>query len=142
MNRDPKKQRKPYAVTDFCFFVDHDENKPEAKAAAAYMRLVKDGLLPPWAVFCFSDFKDAAASPAALSEVVMQGESFLLLAPEEIHNGYQGLLVAEHVVSGQVIDVTYQKMEFKVRSPTSTVMCSPKPGSRLTCPQPSVHQSD
>ena len=35
MNRDPKKQRKPYTTEDFCFFIDHTANKPEEKAATA-----------------------------------------------------------------------------------------------------------
>ena len=117
MNMDSKKQRKPFAIEDFCFFVDRDQNKPEAKAAAAYMRLVKDGQLPPWAVFCFSDFKHAEADPRPASEVAIIHANFILLAPVEIDNGYQGLLLAEHCVSLAEVDVSFDSKDLRLKLP-------------------------
>jgi len=118
LNRDPKKQRKPFAAIDFCFFHDVEANRPQARAAAAYMRLVVDKQLPPWALFCFSDFKHAEASKRPLEEVAIIGEQWLLLAPEPLEGGYQGLFIAEHVVSGKALLGAYRGQQVLLQLPT------------------------
>lgn len=104
-------------MEDFCFFVDREANRPEQRAAAAYMRLVKDGKLPPWAIFCFSDFKHATESPADVDQVAMIGDNFILLAPVEIDGGWEGLLVAEQVAAGKQVSAQYEGREVMVSIP-------------------------
>ena len=51
VNRDSKKQSKPFAPIDFCFYVDADEHKQREQltpvTAEAAMALQAEGLLPP-----------------------------------------------------------------------------------------------
>lgn len=117
INRDSKKNRKPFTTLDFCYFHDAEANKPQARAAAAYMRLVKDNLMPGWALFCFGDFKHADASLRESSECAIIGESWMLLAPEQIDNGYTGLLLAEFPVSGKEITGVYREEVVTVKLP-------------------------
>lgn len=104
-------------MLDFCFFGDKDSNKPEQRAASAYMRLVKDGVLPPWAMFCFGDFKHAKEASAPASEVAIIGDAFILLEPTVIDNGYEGLLIAEQVCSAQVVKARFQEADITVKIP-------------------------
>lgn len=117
MNRDAKKQRKAFDVFDFCFFHDQEANKPQARAAAAYMRLVIEKMMPPWALFCFTDFKHAEASPRDAEQVAIIGDGFVLLAPDPITGGFQGLLLAEHRVAGMEVEGAYMGETVKVRLP-------------------------
>jgi len=103
VNRDHKRQRKPFAMEDFCFFIDRESMKPEVQAAMAYRRLLDDGVLPPWALFCFADFKGAEPSRRAAGEVAIMGDGWILLAPVEAEGGFTGLLLAEQHVAGQTL---------------------------------------
>lgn len=142
MNRDPKKQRKPYSVEDFCFFVDHEANKPEVRAASAYMRLLKDNLIPPWAVFCFQDFKHATASSRPSSEVAMVGESFILLDPQEIDGGFVGLMLAEHTAASKVITVDYDGQHWQIQTPEFEDFVLAKAGTEVDLVRPFDAQPD
>lgn len=117
LNRDAKKQRKAFEVFDFCYFHDVEANRPQARAAAAYMRLVTDKLMPAWALFCFTDFKHAEASPRDAEQVAIIGDGFVLLAPDLITGGFQGLLLAEHRVAGMEAEGAYMGGTVTVRLP-------------------------
>lgn len=117
MNRDPKKQRKPYSALDFCMFVDREQYKPEALAAAAYMRLIEDNRLPPWALFCIADFKHAEPALRSAEEVAIIHESFILLAPVPIEGGWTGLMLAEGAISNSTIHVTYEDEPWAISIP-------------------------
>lgn len=117
LNRDSKKNRKPYSAADFCFFIDHQEGRPEARAAGAYMRLAEEGLLPPWALFAFADFKGTAPSKGEIEELALIGEGVVLLAPREIDDGLVGLLLAEQFVSGQEVTARFRGEDVRVNVP-------------------------
>lgn len=135
VNRDAKKQRKPYAMEDFCFFIDREALKPEAQAASAYRRLLDDGLLPPWALFCFADFKDATASKRPSAEVAILGDGWILLAPIEIDGGFQGLLVAEQRVAGQTLQGAFMDEQVEVELPAFQEFVLAKAGVHLPEPR-------
>lgn len=117
INRDTKKQKKPYAMEDFCFFLDRDAMKPEALAAAAYQRLLADKLLPPWALFCFADFKGAEPSRRDASEVAIIGDGWILLAPAELDSGFSGLLLAEQRAAGTIATGSFAGQSVDVELP-------------------------
>ena len=99
--RNPKTQKKPFDLMDFCVFSDADaEDAPAQAAAAAYMKLASDGDLPSWALFCFKDMKYRAKGKAP-ALVALSGEDAILLAPEEINGSYFGLLIAAESASEQ-----------------------------------------
>lgn len=102
MNRDPKKQRKPFGAEDFCCFIDQASNKPEREAATAFMALVRDKVLPAWALGFFADFKNGEPTKRPSDELAMVGNDVILLAPIEIHEGFEGTIIAEQTASDQV----------------------------------------
>ena len=117
MNRDSKKQRKPFSAEDFCFFIDHQVNKPEARAAVAFMALVREKQLPAWALSFFADFKHGAPTKTPLKELVLKGEQFIMLAPVEIDGGFSGTMIAEHAVSNKEIEVEHMDMIYTIQVP-------------------------
>ena len=117
MNRDPKKQRKPYTTEDFCFFIDHTANKPEEKAATAYMALVKASKLPAFALAFFSDFKGGRPTRREWQQLAMVGDDVVLLAPSEIEGGFEGTLLAENSASGEIRTLLHDGQEYVVQIP-------------------------
>lgn len=102
INRDAKKQKNPYRAIDFCYFAEKaDRNDPDAINAAAYMKLLEDGKLPAWALFCFQEMKGMAGEVAPPTPLAAIGDGFVLLAPEPANGGMEGLLIAEGRVAGQ-----------------------------------------
>lgn len=116
LNRDSRKNRKPYDVADFCFFVDRDGSKPEDRAAAAYMQLVERDELPAWALFCFPDMKHGKGKPYS-GDPALAGDGLLLLAPVEIDNGFRGLLLAEQRVAGRAVRAVWNGDTYTVQVP-------------------------
>ncbi|ACT65627.1 predicted protein [Cyanophage PSS2] len=116
LNRDSKKNRKPFSAEDFCFFMDRDANKPEERAARAYMKLEELEELPDWAVFCATDFLHGEGKPF-LSDPALRGDGFLLLAPVEIDEGFRGLLIAQYKVSGKKIQAAWEGSVYEVDVP-------------------------
>ena len=118
MNRDPKKVRTPYKLTDFCFFADQkDKNDPDAEPAAAYMKLLEDGAIPGWALFVYPDMKvngSACSPPEPLAAIA---EGFILLAPVPKNGGMEGLMLATSAVSGQEIEVKIGGHAVRVQVP-------------------------
>lgn len=103
---------------DFCFFIDHAANKPEERAARAFMTLVEAKKLPGFALGFFSDFKHGKPGKAPWSELALVHENFVLLAPVEIDGGFSGTMLAEHEVSGQIIEVQHMNQIWTIQVPT------------------------
>ena len=105
INRDTKRQRKPYQVKDFYFFSSKDaDNAPDAEPAAAYMALLKSGELPTWTLSIYADMKHGEPE-AAPDPVAAFGEHVLILAPKEVNGGLEGLLLASGEAFGQHVKV-------------------------------------
>lgn len=116
MNRDPKKQKKPFSVDDFTFFAAAEESLPESRAAIAYMTLVERNELPAWALFCLNDFKSGKGKTYPTDPAV-KGDGLLLLAPVEYDNKIKGLLIAEQKVSGKQVAVEWEGHRMLVSVP-------------------------
>lgn len=95
------------------------------------MRLLKDGALPPWAMFCFADFKHATESLATSQDVALVGDDFILLAPVAIDGGYEGLLIAEHSASGKQRSASYEERELTVAIPAFEGYTYAKSGAEI-----------
>jgi hypothetical protein len=118
LNRDAKKNKTPYKAADFCFFATaEDKNDPDEINAAAYFELIDSKQLPAWALFVFSEMKKMKSSTPAPDPVAAIGDGFILLAPEPVNGGMEGLLIAEKRVSGQVIDVTIGRLKVQAIVP-------------------------
>lgn len=118
VNRDPKKTRQPYKAKDFCFFADKaDRNDPDAINAAAYLQLIEEGLMPHWALFVYPEMKGMADGVPAPDPVAAIGRDFILLAPEPVNGGMEGLLIAKKSVSGKLLMVKLGRQSIKVVVP-------------------------
>lgn len=117
MNRDPKKNRKPFTTEDFCTFIDRASNRPEEEAALAFMALVREKELPVWALGFFSDFKHGAPTKRPTKELALIGKDIILLAPIEIHEGFEGTMIAEQSASEQTRTVMHNGMEWTIQVP-------------------------
>lgn len=117
LNRDTKKQKKGYAVADFCFYAPkQNANEPEKAAANAFLHLADKGELPTWALFVFESMRhgDAARPP---SPAAMIGDGVVILAPIPRNGGVEGLLLATHKASNATVMVTDGESHYKVAIP-------------------------
>jgi hypothetical protein len=118
LNRDTKKSRTPYKAADFCFFANSAErNDPDEINAAAYFALLESKQLPTWALFIYSEMKKMRTSMEAPEPLAAIGDGFLLLAPEQVNGGIEGLLIAEKRVSGQVVEIKIGRIKAKITCP-------------------------
>jgi hypothetical protein len=118
VNRDPKKTKTPYKPADFCFFASKQErNDPDEINAAAYFALIENKQLPAWALFVFGDMKGLQGSMAPPEPVAAIGDGFILLAPEPVNGGIEGLLIAQQKASGRVLEATLGRIKVKVTVP-------------------------
>lgn len=106
-NRDPKKQKRPFNMDDFSLFKPlEDRNLASAQYASAAVKMIKNGQLPPWALFCYKEMAaqaDPAYDPGVCS---YKCDDAMLLHPERRHDGWFGMLVAQESASGQVREMT------------------------------------
>ena len=94
-DRNPKKQKKPYTYLDFSFYQQKDDgDKPQGHHGSAYMAVLRAGLMPSWALFCYKELAQSA-NPGYVPEVAaFISEDAILFHPEPSPAGYTGLLVA------------------------------------------------
>lgn len=104
-NRDPKKQKRPYKLDDFFLFrPQEDQSIPTGIYGAAAMKLLEDRKLPNWALTFYADLKRAAnGNPPEL--LAYMHDNAIVLAPVIDTDVVTGMLIAEEVVSEQVIEM-------------------------------------
>lgn len=99
--RDPRKS-KPSSYLDFSFYKPLISGEvPQSHYGSAYLLLLKQKRLPGWALFCYKAFADSAAADYVPAEPGLIAEDAILLHPEPLGRGYQGLLVAMESAGGQ-----------------------------------------
>lgn len=118
INRDAKKTKTPFKPHDFCFFAEAtDGNDVDEINAAAYFDLVEKKLLPAWALFVFAEMKKMKGLTPAPDPVAAIGDGFILLAPQLVNGGMEGLLIAEKRVSGKIVEAKLGRVSVKVTIP-------------------------
>lgn len=131
-NRDSKKQKTPYRIDDFYLYQPSDrENIPTNIYGAAAMKLVEERKFPLWALTFYSDLKKAASgNPPELLAYIH--DKAILLAPVIDEKTVRGMLIAEEVVSEQVIEMCSPEGEqIKLQMPKLTIRYSAKEGVEL-----------
>lgn len=102
-NRDPRKQKKPYTLNEFCLYqLEEDKNLPSYVYGSAAISAHKLGMLPNWALFCYKDLTSTASKDYKPSSPVLLAEDALLLHPVRAANGWRGLLIARESASGKI----------------------------------------
>ena len=101
-NRDPKKQKKPFTMDQFCIYKpDEDKNLPSYLYGSALLSAHKMGMLPNWAFFCFKELAATANKDYRPENPVFLAEDALLLHPMKEGKGWKGLLIAQESAGGK-----------------------------------------
>lgn len=104
-NRDAKKQKTPYKMNDFFLYQpQEDQDSPEGASGAAAMKLVEQRKFPQWALTFFSDLKNSASGEAP-DLLAYTHEKAIVLAPVVDESFVRGMLIADEVVSEQIIEM-------------------------------------
>lgn len=107
MNRDKKRRRKPYDLSDFYIYVNQQENDlPDGIYGACAKRLIELNRYPSWALFVYNDLKVNAKDCKAPedSHIVLLSDDAIILAPRIQDNTCMGMLIALHGASNKIID--------------------------------------
>lgn len=103
INRDRKKQRKPFKPNDFYFYENKElANLPEPKYGAAALTLIQNKKFPVWALFAYSDLKSRAGDAIAPELLCIQCEDAILLAPSIDEGIVTGMLIAKESASNTI----------------------------------------
>ena len=95
VNRDPKQRKKPFEPGDFYVFQPAEaQDRPNGRYGAAYMEMIENRVLPPWALFCFSALSAEALGHEAPTPCFLQADGAILLGPTWTEEGIKGMFIA------------------------------------------------
>ena len=98
--RDPKKQKKPFSLEDFSFYIQReDRNLPAGAYGSAALRAIKEELFPSWALFCYQDLANGADQAYSPENPILVCEDAILLHPVKTPGGVAGMLIAQESAS-------------------------------------------
>lgn len=98
--RDSKTRKKPFESSDFYVFQPADQqDKPSARYAAAYQKMLADKELPRWALFVFSSLRNEEGATCPTPHY-LRGDGVLLLAPRWSEGIVEGMLIATERPAG------------------------------------------
>lgn len=102
INRDPKKNRKPFSFEDFCMYLSlEDRDIPSSEFGSAAMVLIEKRIFPSWALFAYKDLKSAASGlpPDVLAYL---SDDIIILAPQISEGSVKGMMIAMQKASGKL----------------------------------------
>jgi hypothetical protein len=103
LNRDRKKQRKPFNIEDFYLYAERsDESLPSSRYGAAAMKLTQMNQLPTWALFVFHDLKKVSVKANPPELLAFIGDDVIILAPSVSPQGCKGMLIAQSTASRSI----------------------------------------
>ena len=102
-SRDPKRQKTPYKMADFSLYMPvEDRNLASTQYGSSALELIKRGLYPSWALFCYKELVACADNSYVPGVLAIQCDDAILLHPERTPGGMEGMLIACESASGQV----------------------------------------
>ena len=103
MNRDRKKQKKPFELQDFYFYPDDEENDTvDAIYGATAKAMTEKKVFPSWALFAYKDIIKNADKSTPPEELYYITGDAVILAPKIIDSSVKGLLIAKQSASNAV----------------------------------------
>ena len=117
--RDPKKQKTPYKMSDFSLFMPlEDRNLASSHYGSSALELIKRRLYPSWALFCYKELVACADEKYVPGVLAIQCEDAILIHPEKGPGGMLGMLVAKESASNQIRVMTDEHgKSYKVQMP-------------------------
>ncbi len=105
INRDSKKQKKPYKMNDFFLFEPaEDKNIPTGTYGAAAMKLIEIDQFPSWALFVYKDLAASSngAPPGLLAFIHKEA---IILAPIVKGDLVTGMLICTEKAYGKTLEM-------------------------------------
>lgn len=100
MNRDRKKHKKPYEVSDFyCYKIEDNHDTIDAIYSSAASQLIAIGKFPRWGLFIYKELMKNIGKAKAPDVLAYVHESAIILAPKIMNDSCKGLLIATEGVS-------------------------------------------
>lgn len=110
MNRDRKKSKKPFVMSDFyCYAMEDEIDSIDGIYGAAALRLIELRKFPSWGLFVYKDLMKNANNVRPPSVLCYMHEDAIILAPRITDSHCTGLLIATENVSSRI--VTFKTME-------------------------------
>lgn len=104
INRDRKKNKKAYTLSDFYCYPDKDEvDSIDGIYGAAALQMIELREFPSWGLFIYKDLVKNASKAKAPSVLGYIGTNVLILAPRIQDRTCVGLLIATEQASNKVV---------------------------------------
>lgn len=101
-NRDPKKKREPFKMSDFFLYQDREDmNIPSSVYGAAALELIRIKQFPQWALFAYKDLKMSASGPPP-TLLGFIGSDVMIIAPIIDGDQARGMVIAQESSYGQI----------------------------------------
>jgi hypothetical protein len=104
INRDRKKQKKPYTTSDFyCYPIQAEQDTIDARYAASAIRLIELGMFPRWGLFIYKELIKNADESSAAEILAYVCDTAIILAPTDASGACRGLLIAMEAASHRIL---------------------------------------
>jgi hypothetical protein len=104
INRDRKKQKKPYEISDFyCYEVPGEQDTIDAIYSSATKQLIDLNQFPRWALFIYKDLMKNAGKAKAPNVLAYCNEHAIIIAPRVNDGICKGLVIALEYASHRVL---------------------------------------
>ena len=95
INRDPKRQKTPYKLTDYCLYASkRDLNLPGGSYGAAAVKAIQQGRYPSWALFCYKELANNVRQGYEPKIAALVAHDAIILHPQNTLDGVKGMLIA------------------------------------------------
>lgn len=113
MNRDRKKNKKPFTLSDFfCYDLSDEVDSVDARYGRAAIRLIEMRQFPSWALFVYKDLIKNAHQGRDPDILCYQCENAIVLAPSITDTRCNGMLIALESASSRILTLyTIDKTE-------------------------------
>lgn len=107
MNRDRKKSKKPFELSDFYCYGSPDEiDTIDSRYGRAAMQLIALGKFPNWGLFVYKDLMKNATKGKDPSILCYSCDNAIILAPQIDEYKCNGMLIALESASGRILTLS------------------------------------
>ena len=119
MNRDRKKQKRPFEMSDFYMYPDGAmEDSIDGIYGAAAIAMVESKVFPSWALFAYKQIVKNAEKSTAPDELYYMSNNAVIIAPKIVESCVKGLLIAKKSAEkSSIVMVNGKGGMIKVRIP-------------------------
>jgi hypothetical protein len=106
MNRDRKKSKKPFVLSDFyCYAIQDEVDSIDATPGAAAKKIIELGRFPNWALFVYKDLMKNADKGRAPNVLCYLSDNVIIIAPRITGTHCVGLVIALESASNRIVQL-------------------------------------